>query len=263
MVFKEESKYFKKIFEELNNKEKVIFPIGVTNDKCYFESFNNTGNILVGGCSGSGKTSYAKSLISYLTMNYKPSEVKIDIVCSNKDEYQVFTGLPHLIDNISLSPVDILDGIVEIINARYENFREKGCSNLDEYNTQEEHKLPEIVVIIDNLIYSQVPDMDLYFENKKITNSDMGVHFILLTPYVSENYLSEISMNNFKTRFCFMYPHVKDIKNILCETQIKEIKDKGYMYVKIYPNNLNVYKTPYIGDDDIKKIISQIKNTNI
>ena len=113
-------------------------------------------HVLIAGSTGSGKSVCINTLITSI-IKAKPSEVKLVMVDPKVVELSVYNGIPHLLIPVvtdSRKAAGALAWAVQEMENRYQLFATKGVRDLKGYNAmagEEEGKLPQIVIIIDEL----------------------------------------------------------------------------------------------------------------
>lgn len=82
----------KQQFNESEVKE-IIVPIGIRTDgESFFQNISEIPHLLVCGVSGSGKTSFIQTVITYLAINYRSEEVNFLIYDSKYVDYSMITS---------------------------------------------------------------------------------------------------------------------------------------------------------------------------
>jgi len=120
-------------------------------------------NMLIGGRSFSGKSTFIDSLISCLMIQNSPNDLQFVLVDKRKVEYIVYRDSPHLLSPILTLDYEIIDAINWLLREaedRQKLFGRVGVRTFNEYNSVAEfnERIPFIVLVIDELF-------DLFAEN--------------------------------------------------------------------------------------------------
>ena len=144
-------------YGKVQSDEGLVFAAGVTDDPenqavfpTVFDLYT-TGNILISGIAGSGKTMFLASMISFLAENYPPERIMIKTVDFTAGVISVFGRLRHSAACLS-SPDEreftgLLDEIRDDIERRKRKFSEVHVSDYSEYMEVSDDLCLELVVI--------------------------------------------------------------------------------------------------------------------
>lgn len=178
-------------------------------------------HLLVSGTTGSGKSTFLRSLIINLIYRYTPKELRFVIIGSSESEYVFFDGIPHLL-HPSIGQVGVavkaLQWLENEITRRYSAFFACSVRDIDRYNEQldinaimgycDGEKMPRIVVVLDGLseLMRESPETTEYSICRIGQNGRaVGIHLIIaeqsqcvsaITERMSANLLSRLT---FKT----------------------------------------------------------------
>lgn len=259
----EESVEFLKTINIEHKDLKYYFPLGYSNNKILFENFDNISNVLIGGTVMSGKTSYLNSLICYLLMKYKPSDLKLLIMSSKPVDYSYYNGIPYLVATI-ISPEMIntmLQWLTSEISNRNKKLEISSSKNVDIYNKNHDDKMNRIIVIIDDIVSINNPSINDFLERQSILAWNVGINFIVVANHPTSDYMSTLSKANFPIRFSFKTTSLRDSKYILNEIGAEKLRCPGYMLASSNSiSGIMEFKVPYIDDSDIKNITNYIKS---
>ena len=143
-----------------NHKSKLAFALGkdVAGEEVVAD-IAKMPHVLIAGATGSGKSVCINTLIASIIYKAKPSEVKLVMVDPKVVELSVYNGIPHLLIPVVTDPKKAAGALAwavqEMVN-RYSLFASKNVRDIKGYNAAlekegEGHKLPQIVIIIDEL----------------------------------------------------------------------------------------------------------------
>ncbi len=184
-------------------------PIGKT-DSSHFQHFEvstddnpDLAHALIGGGTGSGKSTFLHDIIANAAWLYSPEELQFILLDMKSVEFGIYQDLPNVQVLSTKSEksygANLLTYVCEEINRRKRLFGDANCKDIKEYNS-ENRKVPRILVIIDefqNLFIQEGAIGNLKEANlsKKIETSfniilkegrAFGIHFILATQNASD-----------------------------------------------------------------------------
>ena len=127
-------------------------------------------HLLIAGATGSGKSVCINTLIMSILYKSKPSDVRLILIDPKVVELNVYNGIPHLLIPVVTDPKkasSALNWAVNQMTERYKKFADTGARDIKSYNEKIEQakgangkneedgevaeKLPQIVIIIDEL----------------------------------------------------------------------------------------------------------------
>ena len=243
--------------------------MGESEEGCLFFDFLN---LLITGCSGSGKSIFINSLLTNVLYKKSPQELKLVLIDSRHVDFEMFKGIPHLLfkepitDN--LKALSVLNLLVEEMNERYKIFMELGCRNYNEYLKLKQEKgnqikdIPQIMVVI-----SEFSDLLHYKDNfeKYIVNLAQkcratGICLVISTQ--NTNIISANIKSNFLDKVVFRTATYMESLKILDQKGAEELVYRGEYLLKIEDYKPDKIQSFYISDKEVKKICDYIKQNN-
>ena len=228
-----ESDEFKK------NKSKISFALGrdVTGTNIIAD-IAEMPHLLIAGSTGSGKSVCINSLISSILFRANPDEVKMLLIDPKVVELSVYDGIPHLIVPVVTDPkkaAGALNWAVQEMTERYKMFASKNVRDISGYNNAniaEEEKLPQIVIIIDEL-----SDMMMVapgeVEDAICRLAQMaraaGLHLVVATQRPSVDVITGLIKANISSRISFAVSSQIDSRTILDMGGAEKLLGKGDM----------------------------------
>jgi S-DNA-T family DNA segregation ATPase FtsK/SpoIIIE len=113
-------------------------------------------HLLIGGAPGSGKSTLLRSLIASLAHYHAPDAIRFTLVDPKRDSFAEFKSSlsAHLAHPICFEvgeAIEILEGLVNEMEERYEAFEEAGVEDLEGYNeaSASEQRIARHVVVVD------------------------------------------------------------------------------------------------------------------
>jgi S-DNA-T family DNA segregation ATPase FtsK/SpoIIIE len=113
-------------------------------------------HLLIGGAPGSGKSTLLRSVIASLAHYHPPDEIRFTLVDPKRDSFAEFRSslgahLAHPICFEVSEAIEILEGLVNEMEERYEAFEEAGVEDLEGYNEAvgTDQRIARHVVVVD------------------------------------------------------------------------------------------------------------------
>ena len=230
-------------------------------------------HVLIAGSTGSGKSVCINTLIASILYKAKPSEVRLLMVDPKVVELSVYNGIPHLLIPVVTDPkkaAGALAWAVQEMEKRYASFAEKGVRDLKGYNEAlakdgEEGKLPQIVIIIDELAdlmmvaAKEVEDSICRLAQKARA---AGMHLVIATQRPSVDVITGIIKANIPSRIAFAVSSQIDSRTILDMAGAEKLLGKGDML--FYPIGASKpvrVQGAFVSDGEVEKIVDFIKSS--
>ena len=155
--------YLRDIIDSSNfnrSASKLTFAIGKNiGGEAIVGDISKLPHLLVAGTTGSGKSVCLNSLILSIMYKATPEEVRFIMIDPKMVEFRVYNGIPHLlvpvVTEVKKAAGALQWAVVEMMK-RYRLFSESNARDLVSYNkimmkTEDGEKMPQIVVVIDEL----------------------------------------------------------------------------------------------------------------
>ena len=256
-----------------NHKSKLAFALGkdVAGDEVVAD-IAKMPHVLIAGATGSGKSVCINTLIASIIYKAKPSEVKLVMVDPKVVELSVYNGIPHLLIPVVTDPKKSAGALAwavqEMVN-RYSLFASKNVRDIKGYNAAlegegEGHKLPQIVIIIDEL-------SDLMMVSPKDVEDSIcrlaqmaraaGMHLVIATQRPSVDVITGIIKANIPSRIAFSVSSQVDSRTILDMAGAEKLLGKGDMlfYPAGAPKPTRI-QGAFVSDKEVEKIVDFVKN---
>lgn len=262
-LFDKNSDYFslsKMIFKkDLTKKLTVPLGIDINNEKYYID-MEKVSALLICGTTGSGKSIFLDNLIITLLLKNNPDELRFMFFDPKLVELGEYDGIPHLmVDTDKEYDIDKLNFTLKLLKDRK---RLLNGNSIFEHNKNNENKLSQIFIIIDESI-----DIMKYENINKIINEiinngvSLGIHLVLATNSYIKSQFSSKMIN----KFPYIISYDLTDKNQSSYLNIEGsdlLEEKGSVLVRCRDNELVKLQTPYISDEEIKRIVDFIKIIN-
>lgn len=227
-------------------------------------------HVLIAGSTGSGKSVCINTLITSIIYKAKPSEVKLVMVDPKVVELSVYNGIPHLLIPVvtdSKKAAGALAWAVQEMENRYQLFATKGVRDLKGYNSmagEEEGKLPQIVIIIDELAdlmmvaAKEVEDSICRLAQKARA---AGMHLVIATQRPSVDVITGIIKANIPSRIAFAVSSQIDSRTILDMVGAEKLLGKGDMlFYPIGSSKPTRVQGAFVSDQEVEKIVDFVKS---
>ena len=234
-------------------------------------------HVLIAGSTGSGKSVCINTLITSIIYKAKPSEVKLVMVDPKIVELSVYNGIPHLLIPVVTDPkkaAGALAWAVQEMENRYALFAGKGVRDLKGYNAElekdnsEAGKLPQIVIIVDELAdFMMVAAKDVEDSICRLAQKARaaGMHLVIATQRPSVDVITGLIKANVPSRIAFAVSSQVDSRTILDMGGAEKLLGKGDML--FYPAGASKptrVQGAFVDDKEVEKIVDFIKsNTDI
>ena len=257
-----------------NNASKLAFPAGKDiAGQVVVGDIAKMPHLLVAGTTGSGKSVFTNSIIMSILFRATPDEVRFIIVDPKVVEFGVYNGIPHLLQPVVTDPrlaSATLKWAVAEMSDRYKKFAEFNVRDLKGYNekltsapveegAEAPKKLPQIVIVIDELA-------DLMMVAAKEVEESIcrlaqlaraaGIHLIIATQRPSVNVVTGLIKANIPSRVALMVSSGVDSRTIIDQNGAEKLLGNGDML--FYPSG---YVKPvrlqgaFVSDGEVQKVV--------
>ena len=279
---------------EIPNKNRSVVPIRDVIDTDKFRRFNSktafalgkdiTGNtviadiakfphVLIAGATGSGKSVCINSLIVSILYKAKPDEVKLIMIDPKKVELGMYNGIPHLLIPVVTDPkhaAGALNWAVSEMKNRYNLFEDnkvrnlKGFNELVEKRGEPELKLPEIVIIIDelaDLMLAAKSEVEDAINSLAALARAAGMYLVIATQRPSVDVITGVIKANVPSRIAFATSSQVDSRTIIDTSGAEKLLGLGDMLYnprgEIKPTRI---QGNFVSDAEIEDVIEYIKS---
>jgi DNA segregation ATPase FtsK/SpoIIIE, S-DNA-T family len=229
-------------------------------------------HLLIAGATGAGKSVCINSLIISLLYKASPDEVKLLMVDPKVVELGVYNGIPHLLIPVVTDPkkaAGALNWAVQEMVNRYKLFAEKGVRDIKGYNAMlkssgEEGKLPQIVIIIDELAdLMMVAPNDVEDAICRLAQMARaaGMHLVIATQRPSVDVITGIIKANIPSRISFAVTSQVDSRTILDMAGAEKLLGKGDMlfYPVGEPKPIRI-KGAFVSEKEVENVVEHVKS---
>jgi hypothetical protein len=202
---------------------KYVIPVGQGRGGPVWRSLLETGHILVGGESGSGKSTWLHAMLIALLSLHAPTELQVALVDPKQVEFQVYRGLPHLLAPVATEASEASAATARLLaelDRRRACFTEVGARNLVNYRHLTGDPLPLVLLVVD-----EVTDIALEAGLKSSFYKDLirlvskgrafGLVVVLATQNPKAEVLNTLIRGNMSTRIAFRVATASHSRTIL------------------------------------------------
>lgn len=257
-----------------NFNSKTAFALGKDiSGNCVVADIADFPHGLIAGATGSGKSVCINSLILSILFKARPDEVKMIMVDPKMVELGVYNGIPHLLIPVVTDPkhaAGALNWAVGEMKNRYQLLNENKVRNLQGYNKlmdeigEPDGKLPEIVIIIDelaDLMLAAKNEVEGAINSLAALARAAGMYLIIATQRPSVNVVTGVIKNNIPTRIAFSVTSNVDSRTILDCSGAEKLLGKGDMlYSPRGAAKPMRIQGNFVSDDEREAVIDYIKS---
>ena len=257
------------IFRQSESPLTVPLGRGVSGD-AMVATIEDMPHLLIAGATGAGKSVGMNTFLISLLFQNAPHELKLILIDPKRVELMPYNGIPHLLTPViteSEKALQALRWAIAEMGRRLHRFSETGVRNLSEYNekqTEEEKKLPRIVIVIDELadlmMRQHRKDTETMIARIAQMARAVGMHLIIATQRPSVDVITGLIKANIPTRIAFRVVSAIDSRTILDSIGAEDLLGKGDMLLMTAstPKPVRIQGI-YISTKEIERIINAVK----
>lgn len=234
-------------------------------------------HLLIAGATGSGKSVCINTIIMSILYKANPEDVKLILIDPKVVELSVYNGIPHLFIPVVTDPkkaAGALHWAVAEMTDRYQKFAEYQVRDLKGYNQKvasiedveddtKPQKLPQIVIIVDELAdLMMVAPGDVEDAICRLAQlaRAAGIHLIIATQRPSVDVITGLIKANMPSRIAFSVSSGVDSRTILDMVGAEKLLGNGDMlfYPQGYQKPLRV-QGPFVSDTEVEDVVDFLK----
>lgn len=227
---------------------------------------------LIAGATGSGKSVCINSILVSLLYKADPHELKLMLIDPKMVELAPFNHIPHLVSPVITdvkAATAALKWAVEEMERRYQLFAHAGVRDLPRFNKLAEqngeygHKLPYILIVIDelaDLMMMSPADVEEAICRIAQKARACGIHLIVATQRPSVDVITGLIKSNIPTRIAFAVSSQVDSRTILDSQGAERLLGRGDMlYLGNGMSDPIRLQGTFVTDDEIEEIIDHVR----
>lgn len=250
---------------EVFNRKKGALRFALGKDvsgKPYAANLDNMPHLLIAGATNSGKSVCENVILTSLLINNTPANLKLVLVDPKRVELTQYNGIPHLLAPVVVEPdkvVAVLQWVMREMDMRYEKFAHAKMRNITEYNASQPDKLPNMVVVVDELsdLMMRAPEETEHCITRLAQLSRAtGIHLIIATQRPSTDVITGRIKANFPARIAFAVTSNTDSRVILDQPGAEKLLGKGDMLFQAPDSPAPVrLQGCYVSDGEILRLV--------
>ncbi len=275
---------FRELVESEEYKEstsKLTFAVGKDiGGKVIVTDLAKMPHLLVAGATGSGKSVCINTLIMSILFKATPDEVRLIMIDPKMVELTSYNGIPHLLVPVVTDPkkaAGTLNWAVAEMTRRYQLFSKYNVKNLKGFNKKAETeadaenapdlvKMPQIVVIVDELAdlmmvaHGEVEDAIVRLTQLARA---AGIHLVIATQRPSVDVITGLIKANVPSRIAFAVSSGVDSRTILDMNGAEKLLGKGDML--FFPTGMpkpERVQGALVDDDECLSVVKYIIKQN-
>ena len=228
---------------------------------------SKTPHLLVAGTTGSGKSVFINTLLASILYKFSPDQLRLILIDPKMLELSVYNDIAHLLTPVVTEPkkaIIALKWVCKEMERRYSLMNEENTRSLEGYNQKSIEKLPFIVVFIDemaDLMMTAGKEVEHYVQRLAQMARACGIHLVMATQRPSVDIITGSIKANFPSRISFQVASKYDSRTVLGEIGAEQLLGNGDMLMSKNGSNLIRYQSAFISDDEVNKLIKEIKRS--
>lgn len=215
----------------------VVLDIGKdTKGEKVWIDFKSNPHWLVGGATGSGKSVFLNNIIHQLIDRYNNC-VEFGFIDLKQVELYQYNNLNMNVTDVANDiehAIRLLEYAVEVMNNRYEKYKNNGVLDIESYNSIATEKDKYFFIIIDELAELMLQDkkaIQPLLQRLLQLGRASGVYVICATQRPSADVINGVLKVNFTTRISFKVSNMFDSKTIINQKGAELLCGNGDGYV--------------------------------
>ncbi|MGN0479258.1 MAG: DNA translocase FtsK [Hominenteromicrobium sp.] len=237
-------------------------------------------HVLIAGTTGSGKSVCINSLIVSLLYKSGPDDVRFLMIDPKVVELGIYNGIPHLLVPVVTDPrkaAGALNWAVTEMLKRYKIFAENNVRDLKGYNALAEangyqdengqpmHKMPQIVIIIDELsdLMMAAPNEveDAICRLAQMARA-AGMHLVVATQRPSVDVVTGLIKANIPSRIAFAVSSAVDSRTILDSGGAEKLLGQGDMlFSPVGAQKPLRIQGCFVSDSEIESVVDFVRSS--
>lgn len=219
-------------------------------------------NILVTGCTGSGKTFFLNKIIKTLVEENSSTDLGLILIDPKRVEFAMYEGMSHMLSKVIYSTEEAKIVFEWTWKESLRRIRKMETINQEKDNTT--NKLQTIVIVIDefsDLICTSKNFFEEYVEKITAFSNKTGIYLIISTSRPSpEDVYTEKIRNCFLNRVCFCVGSEKDSVLMIGEKGAETLsKPRNCLIKDLSTLEIESFQVPHITYEEIEKTIEENK----
>ncbi|MBF0162578.1 MAG: DUF87 domain-containing protein [Magnetococcales bacterium] len=217
-------------------------------------------HLLVGGTTGSGKSSCLHALLLSLLTGVAQERLQLLLIDPKKVEFARYgkTGSRRItvVTDVEIAQ-EKLAKLVEEMEVRTGALEKAGVRDLTEGHRKGVLNMPYIVVFVEELadLVMQVPSAEEHMIRLAQKARATGIHLVIATQRPDANTLNGLLRSNVPSRIALTVQKATESKIILDETGAERLTGAGDMLIRLSGESVRRAHGVYVTDDDIAAVV--------
>ena len=205
---------------------RYMIPIGVGLNGPIWKPLPRLVHILVGGETGSGKSTWLNAMLLSLLTAHEPDTLRLAIIDPKMVEFTWVRDAPHLLLPVAtdLESAEVVTAwLMEEMNHRKELFTSLYVRTIEGYNEQADEPLPRIVAVVDEFTDlalqcgADIKKQGFYKDITRLVSGSrsLGITLVLATQMPKAQVINTLIRENCSTRIAFRVRTKEHSKMIL------------------------------------------------
>ncbi|MBQ0101823.1 MAG: DNA translocase FtsK, partial [Firmicutes bacterium] len=261
-------------FSKAASKLNVCLGVDVAGEPVYLD-IAKMPHLLIAGATGMGKSVCINSIITSILYKSSPDDVKMILIDPKKVEFDIYSGLPHLLVPVVSDPkqaAGALQWAVTEMERRFDLIGSVGVRDVKMYNQvtaddyDKEH-LCSIVIIIDelaDLMMTAPDDVEASICRLAQKARAAGMHIIIGTQRPSVDVITGLIKANVPSRIAFTVASQTDSRVVLDMAGAEKLIGRGDMlYAPVGSPKPRRVQGAYVSESETEAIVNFIKENNV
>ncbi len=245
-----------------------------TSGKPYVIDLARLPHLLIAGATGSGKSVCLNVLITSLLYRLHPHQVRFILIDPKMLELSIYKGIPHLGRPVVTNPrraEKVFADTVAEMEGRYRRLANASVRSIEDFNakqTEDENKLPYIVIMVDELadlmMSSTSSKTELLITRLAQMARAVGIHLVLATQRPSVDVITGLIKANFPARIAFQVSSKVDSRTIIDANGAEKLLGNGDMLFLAtgQPEPIRIHG-PFISNQETEAIVDFIREQGL
>lgn len=220
-------------------------------------------HMLIGGGTGSGKSTAVHGFICSLIKHNNANQLRFIMIDPKRVELNYYRNLEHLLCPPITDPqtaVAMLDAVADHMDKRYSLLEQETARDIESYNKRSRHKLPYIVVIVDelaDLMLSSKGSCEKALVRLAQKARAVGIHLLLATQQPKSEIVTSLIKVNIPVRLAFAVGNHHESRAILDSAGAEQLLGQGDCLFYNRQGSLIRLQNPFMSEQEIRKHIDK------
>ena len=257
-----------------NCEGKLAFAIGQdVNGGAIVADLTDMPHMLIVGAVGTGKSMALNAMIVSLLYRYGPEHVRFIMVDPKFVELSRYNGIPHMLTEEAITTNDdaiaAMDYLINEMDSRCRLFRERGVSNICEYNRNanpDEGRLPYLIFVVDemaDLMATNRREFERKLTHLARNSREAGIHIVLATQSIDLGTITGVIKANMSCRMTFKVYSPNDSVLAMNMYGAEKLLSKGDMlFMSSTATKAVRVQGAYVSNEEIRNIVGYLRANN-